>query len=178
MTRMRAPARPLIGTLGPLLQQPGLASHLGLRTPPRSDPSDCSCSCLAMPLGPPHAPGQNRSPDPGLGALLGSRPGSSLAFLSPLYPYLSVCPLNPLARSPFYLLLIRPVSPVSPCSTRCLSGLRRGQCLGSGLGITRTSLHRRDFTQFDSNLNAFAFLQLWTNSPPASMRRAGYDSCG
>ena len=30
----------------------------------------------------------------------GSQPGSGLAFLSPLFPYLSVCPLNPLARSP------------------------------------------------------------------------------
>ena len=78
------PARPSLGTLGPLMLLPGLASHLGLHIPPRSIPSVCSRCCLPTPLGSPHAPAQT-SQDPGLvarlGSRLGSRPGPSLPSL-------------------------------------------------------------------------------------------------
>ena len=105
MTRRRAPARPSLGTLGPLMQQPGLASHLGLHIPPRSIPSVCSRSCLPTPLGSPTHP-LKPQPGPRLGgsarltARLGSRLGPGPAALSPPFLNLFVCPLNPLARSP------------------------------------------------------------------------------
>ena len=157
MTRMRAPARPSLGTLGPLLQQPGLASQLGLRTPLAPIPRTAlaaACPCLsARPTHPVKTAA--RTPARRHGSAHGpalARPFSPLS--SPTC--LSVL-LTPSRAPPFYLSLIPPVSPVSPCSTRCLSGSRWGQCLGSGRGITRTRLHRHGFTQ-----NASAFLQLWT----------------
>ncbi len=119
ITWKRAPDHSSLGSLGPLLQHPGLASRLGLFTPPRSESSDCICSCLAWPLGSAHAPGSNPQPGPGSGSAHGSpsaRPGRSSPLPLPLF-YLSFCSLSPLARS-----LLLPLA--DPPRVACLTVFR------------------------------------------------------
>ena len=114
MTRRRAPARPSLGTLGPLMLLPGLAFLISAYTSPLAPfpLSALAAACPRLSALPTHPLKPARTPAWWLGSAHGSAHGP--APHSPLSLYLSVCPLNPLARSP-------PLSFADPLCVACLT---------------------------------------------------------
>ena len=88
MTRIRTPARPSLGTLGSLLQHSGLPSPLGPTTPHSTLPGPRHGSA------PLKTTQQARLTSPGP-----TRLGCSGPLPRSLPSFMSVCPLNPRARS-------------------------------------------------------------------------------